>query len=319
MVNIAAVVHELGGVAQKQQLVARGARDCDLTRAVRRGEIIRVRKGWYTTLSADGPEVRAVRVGGRLTGLSAIVSAGGWVLDSHTLHVSVPGNASRLRSPRNRFASFVAGTRRAVRVHWDRLAVGQSGNATSVGLLDALERVVLDEPLEVAVAALDWALHTRHLDPTDFESLVARLPATKQSIRDWVDATCESLPESLARTRLRLTGHQVVTQCRVGNNQRIDLVIDNIVAFETDGEEFHRDRFYADRAKDLAMTIGGFHALRATATMVFRDWDRVVLAIDSALRGRGWVPPEPMSRSRGPAHSCPEIGGRRRVPRLRPG
>jgi very-short-patch-repair endonuclease len=290
MVNIAAIVHELGGMAQKGQLVARGARDIDLTRAVRDREVFRVRQGWYSMLSPDRPEVRAVRVGGRLTGLSAIEAAGGWVLRSSTLHVSVARNAARLRSPSNRFAMFVRAHKRAVRVHWDRDRVTESGTATSVGLQDALERVILDEPLEVAVAALDWALHTGHIDQADFETIVARLPASKRPIRDYVDPKCESLPESLARTRLRLAGHSVVTQVLLRNNQRIDLVVDGVIAFETDGEEHHRDRFHADRAKDLSMTIEGYHALRATAAMVFRDWSRVLSAIESALRGHNASP-----------------------------
>ena len=304
MRDVAAVIHELGGIAQKRQLVALGARDADLTRAVRGNEVFRVRQGWYSTMSVDRPEVRAMRVGGRLTGLSAIAAAGGWVLGIPPLHVSVPRNAARLRSPVNRFAARVRGRRSAARVHWDHPRVAETGTVASVGLLDAMERVVRDEPLEVAVAALDWALHTRRFDGTDLDILVARLPASRRAIRDWVDPACESLPESLARTRLRVGGHHVVTQTPVGNNQRIDLVVDGVVALETDGEAYHRDRFDADRAKDLTMTIHGYHALRATARMIFRDWGRVENAIECALRGRG-VPALAATQQHGRARASP--------------
>ena len=102
MPDIAALVASLGGMAQKQQLVARGARDLDLTGAVRRGEVERARQGWYTTLPRDDPAVRAVRVGGRLTGMSAVIALGGWSLGRHPLHVSLRDNAARLRTPWNR-------------------------------------------------------------------------------------------------------------------------------------------------------------------------------------------------------------------------
>ncbi|PRY70241.1 very-short-patch-repair endonuclease [Glaciihabitans tibetensis] len=299
MSDIAALVDAVGGVAHKRQLVALGARDHELTRAVRNKDVIRVRQGWYSTLPPTLPELRAVRIGGRLTGISAIAAAGGWVLDTPTLHVSVPKNAARLRSPVNRFASFAAARTRGVRLHWDAPRVGRLGTVMRVGLLDALERVVLDETLEVAVAALDWALHTRHIDSGDLDTIFDRLPAIKSSLRGWIDPKCESLPESLARTRLRLRGHHVISQARVGENQRIDMVVDGVVALETDGEEHHRDRFHADRAKDLTMTIHGYHALRATAVMVFRDWGRVAAAIESALLGRGVSPPRPLSMVRG--------------------
>jgi hypothetical protein len=69
MHDVRAMVELLGGMAQKQQLVRLGARDRDLTRAVRLREVHRARQGWYTTLDERSPQVQAVRIGGRLTGL----------------------------------------------------------------------------------------------------------------------------------------------------------------------------------------------------------------------------------------------------------
>lgn len=210
-------------------------------------------------------------MGGRLTGISAVAEWGGWVLSTHVLHVSVPDNAARLRS-----------LRASVRVHWDAQELGAWGTATSVGLSDALLRVVLDEDLETAVAALDWALHTGRLDRLDFERLIARLPANRRWIARWVDAACESLPESLARTRLRLAGHSVRTQVPLGA-ERIDLVVDELIGIETDGEEFHRDFFERDRRKDLAIALAGYVPIRPPARLVFHEWDVVASAVDRLL------------------------------------
>ena len=305
--TIAHIVHGLGGFAQKQQLVARGARDVDLTRAVRSGEVIRARQGWYTTLSPQDPAVRAVRVGGRLTGLSAIEQAGGWVIRSRYLHVSVPRNGARHRSPSNRHRRLRAGTS-TVR-HWDDVGVLERGTASSVSVADALYRVVLDESFEQAVAALDWALHTGVLDEIDFETLMLALPENLRAVREWVDAACESLPESLARTRLRIAGHHVEIQAELPTGEFVDLVVDRAIGLEVDGRRWHEGSFDRDRNKDITITLERMHGLRPAASTVFADWARLYAAICVALGERGIPLPSETQDIR--------TGRRRRVPRLR--
>lgn len=282
MTSVAAHVTALGGIAQKRQLVRRGARDLDLTRAVRDGSVIRARQGWYTTLPAMDHRVRAVRVGGRLTGISAVLQAGGWVRGRHPLHVSVHDNAARLRSASNRRVRFDAANTEVI-VRWDDSAIAQRGTVWAVDIRDALYRVVLDEPFEDAIAALDWALHTRAIDRMDFESLLLALPVEFHRLREWVDENCDSLPESLARTRLRLRGHHVESQRRLGDLQSIDLVVDECVGVEVDGEQFHLHKFESDRSKDLDIALTGLHGIRPSARSVFNDWGRVLLAIETAL------------------------------------
>jgi very-short-patch-repair endonuclease len=278
--DIGELVHALGGVAQKRQLVARGARDIDLTRAVRSEVVTRARQGWYTTVDASEPRVRAVRVGGRLTGISAIRDWGGWVLGEHPLHVSVPQNAARLRSQWNRKKR--GGVGRGVRLHWDSPATLEQGTVWHVSLIQALVRVVVDEDLETAVASIDWALHTGRLDEFDFERLILELPISKRWIREWVDGACESLPESLARTRFRLAGHSVQIQVALGR-QRIDMVVDDIVGLEINGKQFHAGTFEEDQQKNIDITIAGFHAMSVSAKMVFTNWGRFLQAVEIAL------------------------------------
>jgi len=283
MRDIAAIVDSLGGMAQKQQLVARGARDLDLTVAVKRGDVIRARQGWYTTLPPNDSRVRAVRVGGRLTGISAIQAADGWVLGDHPLHVSVHDNAARLRSVRNRHVRFDVTAPHGVVLHWDARDVRERGDATSVGLMDALHRVVLDESLETAIAAIDWALRTGRIERFDLELLIVGLPAEFAGLSRWADELSDSLPESLSRTRLNLAGHELRSQIPLSTGERIDLVVDDIVALEVNGEEFHVRRFEEDHRKGATTTVEGFHTLRASARMVFTDWDLVLAQVDAAL------------------------------------
>ena len=313
MATVAELVKSLGGMAQKRQLARRGARDHHLTAAVQRGEVIRARQGWYTTLPPTDERVRAVRVGGRLTGISALIAMGCWVLGKHPLHVSVNRNSARLRSPGNRFQPIERAEVHNVVLHWDGWETRERGSTMAVSLVDALVRVVRDEPLEVAVAALDWACHTGQIDRIDFERVLLMLPRNKRAIAHWVDEGCESLPESLARTRLRLSGHKVVSQVLLGDFQRIDLVVDGCVAIEVDGEEFHREHFARDRSKDLDITNRKLHAIRPTASAVFREWSRVAMAIESAIAARasGFVAVDIVA---GPPPPRPSPGKPRRRP-----
>lgn len=247
--------------------------------------MIRGRRGWYSTLSADDPRLRAVRVGGRLTGISAIQAMGGWVLGVHPLHVAVPPNASRMRNQWN--PTMRHSPTSAVVLHWDDSESSERGTAASVALVDALARVILDESLEVAVAALDWALHFRLIELADLAVFVRRLPKRFWGIVDWVDPRCESLPESLSRTRLRVAGHRVESQVWLASRERIDLVVDEVVAMEIDGDEYHRETFEPDRRKDLTITIAGYHAVRPSARAVFHDWETVLRGVRAALAARG--------------------------------
>jgi hypothetical protein len=290
MTDIAALVHALGGIAQKQQLVRRGASDLDLTRAVKSGAVTRARQGWYSTLAAGDPRYRAVRVGGRLTGISAIAALGGWVLGDHPLHVAVPRNAARLRSQWDRHERLRYPESGGVIVHWDLEGHG-SGSVHTVSLAAALRDVVLDEPFEQAVAALDWAMHTGLFDEIDLHRLIRDLPADFAGLADWVDIDCESLPESLARTRMRLRDHAVRSQVDLTSGERLDLLVDECIGLETDGERYHRDRFERDRLKDLAIAIDGYHGIRVSARTVFHAWPLAEAAIEAALAQHRVLPP----------------------------
>ena len=286
MRDVAGMVASLGGMAQKQQLVALGARDLDLTGSVRRNETRRARQGWYTTLPDSDPRVSAVRVGGRLTGISAIIALGGWVLARHPLHVSLHDNAARLRTPWNRHIRIKGRRIPGLVLRWDGDDVARRGSATSVDLLDALVRVVIDEEFETAVAALDWALHFGWIDWMDFDAIISRLPKRLRKIQHWVDANCESLPESLARVRIRQAGYDVVSQVWLGDQWRIDLVIAGCVGFEVDGKAYHLETFEADRSKDLDIAASHLHNIRVSANQVFNEWPRVMRAIEAAIADR---------------------------------
>lgn len=296
-----------GGAAGRAYLVARGHDDRTLRSAVRSGAVARPRRGWYSVWSDDDPRTHALRIGGRLTGLSAIAAMGGWVHRRGRMHVAVPVNASRLRCPRRRAVSFSRSPRRSqVVLHWTRETHDRDVSTGTVGLIEALEVSVATESLEDAVAAIDWARRANLIDVIDLHALAARVPRRVRAAVWMSSDACHSLPESLVRTRLVQRGLAVAEQVILASDPSpIDLVIEGVIGLEIDGDQFHRDRFERDRDKDLAITVEGLHAIRPSARNVFSNWKRVETAIVSALRARGvQMPPDPLVRAKnsGPRH-----------------
>lgn len=293
-------VARAGGAAGRAHLVAAGHPDRLLAAAVREGVLTRARRGWYSTWARDDPRIHALRVGGRLTGLSAVRFWGGWVREPGRMHVAAPVNASRLRCPRRRTVSFADSlVRTDVVLHWIRRHHDRDTSTGVVSLLDALEVVCLMEQEEDAIAAIDWARRSGRADALELAALTRRLPVGRRHLVEASSGLCHSLPESLARTRLRAAGFRVGEQALLPDDpSAIDLLIEGSVALEVDGDAFHRDRFYPDRSKDLAATRCGFHALRPAARHVFDEWPAVLEAIRAALRARGAQLPESPTPSR---------------------
>jgi very-short-patch-repair endonuclease len=283
MTSIAGFVDRFGnGLLHKRQLVRLGARDHHLTAAVRRGEVRRPRRGWYTTWRPDDPRFVAVRVGGRLSGVSALALIGAWTrVREPAVTVSVPWNAARLR------------WRRRVRVVWDGPDVCGRGSAWAVDPRDALREAVTEVPFEEGVALLDWALHSGVLDEDELAALVVSLPADVRPIIQWVDPKCESFLESITRTRLRRAGHTTTSQHPLPGDKRVDFIVDGVVGLEVDGREHHGSTFESDRRKDLLIVHDGSIPLRASYSMVMDEWASVESAVRAAVsihRRGGRVP-----------------------------
>jgi hypothetical protein len=299
------LIDDAGGFATRRQLRRAGATDRDLTRSVRSGDLHRPRLGWYSNLPLDDDRVTAVRVGGRLTGASALFHLGGWMWKRPaSICVSVAPHAARLR-----------GCRRA-RVVWDGSDVRERGGVAVVAVVDALVRAVLEEDFEIAVALCDWALHHGRVSADDFAAVLARLPADARGIGDWVDADSESILESVVRTRLRRAGFHVTSQVPVGFGRHTDLVVNGVLGVETDGRRWHADRFDEDVSKDMATFIRRRIPVHLSYSLITEQWDTVLAAVEAAvLMHRDGTSAGPAPRShvrerpaRSPVHRAREAG-----------
>ncbi|KQS15612.1 type IV toxin-antitoxin system AbiEi family antitoxin domain-containing protein [Frigoribacterium sp. Leaf186] len=302
MQQIATHVRQAGGVLHKRDLVALGATDRMLTAAVRSGHVNRPRRGWYTTFAPGDARHEAVRIGGRLTGAALLALLGAWMWTVPPLTVVVAPTASRLRPRRGATVLWRAdglvpprplhGPASHLDEDDEHAAEDAMRSAWAVPLRTALVDAVMAAPLDEAVALLDWAVATGHFSVAGLHAAFAGAPSDVRGIVEWVDPRCESFIESVVRVTFVRLGHHVDTQVRVGprDRRRIDLVVDGVAAVELDGRSWHGDTFDADRLKDLAITIRGRTALRASYEMV-RDHRPLLVAavrvvLDEARRPR---------------------------------
>ena len=112
------IIDRSGGLASRRQLLAWGVDPGSIDVAAWYGwHIIRVRKGWYARAGEPSEVIRAWRVGGRLTCVSALAHHAGSD-DGPVLHVEVPKHSCQLRDPDN--AKYRLGPDAPVVVHWTR-------------------------------------------------------------------------------------------------------------------------------------------------------------------------------------------------------
>lgn len=271
----------------RAELFAAGHTRRSLSAAVRRGDILHVRRDRYLPSDADDLVVRSVRVGGRLSCMSLLYSLGVFVLENRTLHVHVGPTASRLRAPRDRRTRIDRTHSRGVRLHWSRLSETPASTCV-VHVVDALAHAVRCQPPRAAIATLDSALHLGVITEEQVADVFATLPERFQVLRSFVNGDAESGPESLVRIMARTLGCRIDVQAVFDGIGRVDLLLDGWLVVECDSRAFHSDweSQMRDRSRDLALARLGYPTLRLTAASIMYRPDEVFDALRSLVRSR---------------------------------
>ncbi len=290
MPDARSITARFGQIATRQQLLGAGCSGTDLTKAVRCGELFRIRQARYATADAPFDARVAVRVGGMLAGPSAASSFGLWGGFDERIHVSVGHRGGRLRTVTE--PTFAAGhtlvdrMRVPVVVHWLRGgATPEKGpNCWRVPLPMALRQVVRWCDTETAVACLDTAL-AQGCTVRDLLRIFATEPPRSRNIAALARQGSESGIESLVRQRLQAVGIQPRQQVQFPGIGRVDMVIGDNLVLEVDGFGFHSDRlaFESDRRRDADLVALGFRVMRLSYARVTGDWPSCERGIRSAL------------------------------------
>ncbi|MCD7101409.1 endonuclease domain-containing protein [Pseudoclavibacter sp. 13-3] len=277
------------GVSNAHALARAGISRRRLDQLVRRNELVRLRPGWFATIDANAWVVAAVKLGGHLSGLHRLklLHKDIWLPAQAQMHLHV--NTTLPVDP--------AAPHRLVRTHthprYNRTVL-QHGVVPPVA---ALRHGLNDVSMPETVAVVDSLLRHATLRPgnrarphldlhVSTVDVIAELRRTPRgrAVLALVDAQAESGLESIARVLLALAGHQVEAQVLLDNRQRIDLVIDGVLAIELNGGT-HRDaeRFRRDHEKDLAVERAGYVSARYTYHQILYQWPEVYRDILSRL------------------------------------
>jgi very-short-patch-repair endonuclease len=285
MDTIAQSVRRRGGLAATFELYADGHTQRGLAAAVRSGSLTRVRQGWYALSGTNTAMLEAVRVGGRLTGLSALELQGFWTYPTDELHVAVHPHDARLRTRLDKARRLASEPDPRTCVHW---RAGGDGSRFMLAPIACLEDVMACQDPHVVVAAADSVLFKRPQLTADWLVLASAASQSHRTYLGAVDGVCESGTESIFFFRIRHLGLSVARQVTVAGVGRVDFRIGPKLVVEVDGAAYHTDpaAFHRDRHRDAVLSRLGYRVLRFSYYQVLFAWDEVEAALVGAvLRG----------------------------------
>jgi very-short-patch-repair endonuclease len=262
-------LEDAGGAATVRTLRLAGATSRALSAALDAGRLVRPRRGVYALPSLPPAGMDALRVGGRLSCVSAARSYGLWGGTDGRTHLRFPRHAGRAGEA-------------AVR-HW-----GDSepeAELWRVSLADCLRSVVRCGDRETAIAVLDTALSAQKVNPATLRRLFDGEPETSRRIATEARPGSDSGVESILRQRLHARGHLVEQQVAVAGVGRVDMRVDGVLHVEVDGFAYHADQasFERDRLRDAALELQGLRRVRFAAKQVIDDADAVVAFVENVV------------------------------------
>jgi very-short-patch-repair endonuclease len=279
-----------GGIFTLAMLESLGIGESKRAALLRTGALVRLRYGWFARPDADIDRARAVRIGGRITCVTALKQQGLWVMPDRRLHVAVRENASRLRCPDDRRKRWDPQSHPTISLHWAEHAWDGPAAPAVENLGTSIAHLLRCLDRNSAIVTIDSALNTtvgdrRLLTMSELGLVINQLPASYQRILDLVDPRAQSGLETLARLKLRGRGIRVRTQAKIERVGRVDVLIGDRLVLELDGRTHHLgDNYELDRARDLELFRQGFTVLRVSYRQVMYEWESVEAIILQAVR-----------------------------------
>jgi very-short-patch-repair endonuclease len=251
--DLAADLAQSDGLTTRKQLLALGHSTQAIRRALAGQDVYVPRRGWIATRDAPSLALRAIDIGGRVGGASALDTYGIWVDDAIPTIVVDP-HASRVPHPRGEV------THQWVRQHFPEA----STRPWRVSVRDALLQLAATADRPSLIASIDSALYTRRLRPAQFVDLLDALPERLHRVQREIDARAMSGTETKLRLACRAAGLRVDIQVTIPGIGTVDIVVDEWLIIEVDSKKHHGEpvQQHKDRVRDGTAVLGKFGFLR---------------------------------------------------------
>lgn len=277
--HVRSVLAALGGIAPARDLMAAGVDPNRLRMAVEDHAILRFRKGWYAVFGLAPDVIRASRIGGVLTCVSAARHHGLWVPDDDRLHVAVARHSSRLRSPHDHHERLRLDAPEVV-VHW---IAGPTAPYELVSSIEtAVACIVSCSGADVGFAVLESARRKGRVGAREVTSIAARLPRAAREVLASAGSLSDTGSESLLALILTRAGISFRQQVYIRSVGFVDFVIGERLIVEADSKAHHSDPT-RDRRRDAAASEQGYRTLRFMYSQIVFDSPGVLRAIRAAI------------------------------------
>ena len=236
-------------------------------------------RGWCCRPGTDRGAVRAMRLGGRISCVSALALHGGWLPPETGLHIGFPSYASGRRMARRTAPEGTVAHR-----HPKAASTGSSFAVTPVE--HAIADLLVCRPPAFVVATLDSLLHERVVQRNRIGALVLRGPLKTHSLAGRLNPGSGSGIESIVRFGLWSAGIHGRIQVAVRGAYRVDVLIDDWLVLELDGWGTHAQEraFTKDRTREATIMRDGRIVLRFSSATVMDVWEFLLACVQDVLR-----------------------------------
>ncbi len=283
------------GVARYSDLLRTGLRRAEIEQLQLAGRVHRIRRGWYADASAGTDVLRAVRLGGILSCLSALRHHGVWVPPTRQLHI-------RMSEHHQARATLPAD------VHVCPLPIRSAPTVAVDSLATSLLAAVRCLDDEGIIVVLDSILNRRLLRRDQLAGILSGCSTRVRRLVAEADDRAESGTESMVRIRLRRLGIGVRSQVFIEDVGRVDLLVGTRLVIEVDSRAHHtgESAYETDRRRDLILVARGKLVLRLTYHQVIHEWDAVLREIRLLIRSQAHLKPRTRS-SEPPVNTCYQL------------
>jgi very-short-patch-repair endonuclease len=257
--RIEELVRAAGGVARVRRVTDAGFSRHRIDRAVARGDVIRVRRGWLASPGADPYLVAAARAGVVVTCVTQARRLGLWVLEEDRPHVAAPPHAGCARPGDST-------------VHWANPAVPRHPDALVDPIENVLVLVAVCQPFEAALAIWESALQQGLVSLEAMRRLA--LPPAARNLCDRAVPWSDSGLESFVVPRLRWMKLPIRPQAWIAG-RRVDFLIGDRLVLQIDGGHHVGAQREADIEHDAQLMLLGYHPIRVGYRQVVERWHTV--------------------------------------------